>query len=80
MNGGFPGCSNEAASRLLHERARDAQARRIADLETVEARSKVELERHWEQVRGRHEVRPTMRDRVNGVAARIGRWVRMMFT
>lgn len=29
MNGGFPGCSNEAASRLLHERARDAQARRI---------------------------------------------------
>lgn len=80
MSSGFPGCSNEAATRLLHERARDAQVRRIADRETVEARAKVELERHWERVRARHEVRPTMLDRVNILAARIGRWVRMMFT
>lgn len=80
MSNGFPGCSNEAATRLLHERAKGAQVRRIADRETVEARAKVELERYWEQVRARHEVRPTMRDRVNVVAARTGRWVRMMFT
>lgn len=57
-----------------------AAYREIAPYEVANARAREELERYWEQVRARHEVRPTMRDRVNIVAARIGRWVRMMFT
>lgn len=76
----FKGVPNEAARRLLYERAGEAHARRIADRETVEARAKVELDRRWERVRSRGAARPTTRERVTAALVSIGCRVRGMFT
>ena len=84
MTDRFPGCSNDAASRLLYERAGEAHARRIADRETVEARAKAELdrrfERYWERVSAQSAASPTWRGRATAALVGLGRRVRMMFT